>query len=405
MKYYAILEHWRNNEMKEWQKGIEREELLKLEEIWNPYNERCESPFIEMKKHKIAAAIDAGWYEYTKDFALQSRVLRAKSKVQMYTAYKTVPIATMQKGDRCIDRIAYTNPRSMVERLKAYDDENVFLFINEEIESDKSVAKEAGFKKIGIKVNTFSDISGLYFKDKLNGTTPPREFPELKALHEAEYGLLMKCKGVPNQSDLCNTIMERLDKMDLPFTNHYSNYNKGNNWSAIALRGYLPDFTFITKPEEIKNKDLLKLHNKNQDFRMQDTHLRAEFPEVETLLSYIPGIPHRIRFLKLAAHSEAGEKSAKGQGELQRHTDQVDPHSGIQDTNLMRFHYPLATNQGVTFTDWDCDGAIHEVHMGHGDLWYIDARKPHKAVNRGDTVRTHMVVDVEANDDVRALIC
>jgi uncharacterized RmlC-like cupin family protein len=43
--------------------------------------------------------------------------------------------------------------------------------------------------------------------------------------------------------------------------------------------------------------------------------------------------------------------------------------------------------------------------MGHGDLWYIDARKPHKAVNRGDTVRTHMVVDVEANDDVRALIC
>ena len=37
--------------MKDWQKGIELDELLKLEETWEGYNERCFSPFGEMKKH------------------------------------------------------------------------------------------------------------------------------------------------------------------------------------------------------------------------------------------------------------------------------------------------------------------------------------------------------------------
>ena len=45
--------------MKDWQKGIELEDLLDQEKIWKCYNERCLSPFLEMKKNKIAAAIDA----------------------------------------------------------------------------------------------------------------------------------------------------------------------------------------------------------------------------------------------------------------------------------------------------------------------------------------------------------
>ena len=44
--------------MKDWQKGIELDELLKLEKTWDGFNERCLSPFLEMKKNKIANSID-----------------------------------------------------------------------------------------------------------------------------------------------------------------------------------------------------------------------------------------------------------------------------------------------------------------------------------------------------------
>ena len=50
--------------MKDWQKGIELDELLKLEKTWENYNKRCLSPFLEMKKNKIAAAIDIDQYQY-----------------------------------------------------------------------------------------------------------------------------------------------------------------------------------------------------------------------------------------------------------------------------------------------------------------------------------------------------
>ena len=39
--------------MKDWQCGIELEDLLEHEKIWARYNEMCLSPFLEMKKHKI----------------------------------------------------------------------------------------------------------------------------------------------------------------------------------------------------------------------------------------------------------------------------------------------------------------------------------------------------------------
>ena len=39
-----------------------------------------------------------------------------------------------------------------------------------------------------------------------------------------------------------------------------------------------------------------------------------------------------------------------------------------------------------------------------GECWYLDVRKPHQAINDGTEMRTHLVVDIEANDEVRALI-
>ena len=377
--------------MKDWQKGIELDKLLSLEKTWEGYNKRCLSPFLEMKKNKIANAIYLDQYQFGHQWAIQSRVQKAKSKINMYTAYK-IPIATVEKGDRVVDRMACNDPEVVVRTMQRYN-EDTFFFINEEHNIDRFVASWAGFRKLGIKINTFGDIQGVYFKDRVEGAFGKREFPEKNMMHDAEYKVLTKAKLIPDEAPWCEIIKERLDGLDLSFTNHYSNYNKDKSWSAISLRGYSDDWRFITKPAEMSKK--WKKENEGVEFKLQDTMLRRHFPEVEDLLKHLPGKPHRIRFMNLTP----------GGGELERHTDQVDPDAGVQDEKLMRFHFPIVTNKDVIFNQWDWDAKLVEEHMKVGECWYIDVRKPHRAINGGIEIRTHLVVDIEANEKVRSLIC
>ena len=84
--------------MKDWQKGIELDDLLDQEKTWVDYNKRCLSPFLEMKKNKIAAAIDVDNYVCGDGWAVQSRVLKVRTKINMYSANK-IPNATKEKSD------------------------------------------------------------------------------------------------------------------------------------------------------------------------------------------------------------------------------------------------------------------------------------------------------------------
>ena len=379
--------------MKDWQKGIELDDLLDQEKTWVDYNKRCLSPFLEMKKNKIAAAIDVDNYVCGDGWAVQSRVLKVRTKINMYSAYK-IPIATIEKGDRVVDRMAFSQPSSgakIIRVLKDYD-EDTFLYLNEEYESDRMIAIAAGYRKLGIKINTFGDIQGVYFKDQPSFLGDRREFKEQNMMLPVEKLVLIKT-NIPDVSNICDIIAQRVEMMDYEFTNHYSNYNKDKSWSAISLRGYSPEWSFITKPAEMSKK--WKEENKDVEFKLQDTELRKMFPEVEELLRWLPGKPHRIRFMNLSP----------GGGELQRHTDQVDPDAGVNDLKLMRFHFPIVTNKDVIFNQWDWHAKLVEAHMRVGECWYLDVRKPHRAINGGTDMRTHLVVDVEANDEVRALIC
>ena len=376
--------------MKDWQCGIELDDLLDQEKIWARYNKVCLSPFLEQKKHRIASAIEREDYVCGLEWAVQSRLLKVKSTINMYTAYD-IPIATVEKGDRVVDKIVFNQPESIIEVLRSYT-EDTFLFIHEEVGVDRFVAKQAGYKKIGIKINTFGDIQGVYFKEFQPSVFGEREFPEQNMMLPVEKLVLIKT-NIPDVSNICDIIAQRLEVMDYEFTNHYSNYNKDKSWSAISLRGYTPDWAFITKPAEMGKK--WRWDNKDTEFKLQDTDIRKMFPEVEDILRWLPGRPHRIRFMNLAP----------GGGELQRHTDQVDPDAGVQDRKLMRFHFPIVTNKDVIFNQWDWHAELVEAHMKVGECWYLDVRKPHRAINSGTEMRTHLVVDVEANDEVRALIC
>ena len=376
--------------MKDWQKGILLEDLLEHEKIWTRYNEACLSPFLQMKKNHIAAAIDDDTYLCGHEWAIKSRILKVKSKINMYSAYD-IPIATVEKGDRVVDKIVFNQPEAIMNVLSSYT-EDTFLYIHEEVGVDRFVAKESGYKKVGIKINTFGDIQGVYFKEFQPSVFGHREFPEQNMMLPVEKLVLIKT-NIPDVSNICDIIAQRVEMMDYEFTNHYSNYNKDKSWSAISLRGYSPEWSFITKPAEMSKK--WKEENKDVEFKLQDTELRKMFPEVEELLRWLPGEPHRIRFMNLSP----------GGGELQRHTDQVDPDAGVNDLKLMRFHFPIVTNKDVIFNQWDWHAELVEAHMQVGECWYLDVRKPHRAINGGTDMRTHLVVDVVANDEVRALIC
>ena len=376
--------------MKDWQCGIELDDLLEQEKIWARYNKVCLSPFLEQKKHRIASAIEREDYVCGLEWAVQSRLLKVKSTINMYTAYD-IPIATMEKGDRVVDKIVFNQPEAIIDVLRSYT-EDTFLFIHEEVGVDRFVAKQARYRKLGIKINTFGDIQGVYFKEFQPSVFGEREFLEQNMMLPVEKLVLIKT-NLPDVSNICDILAQRLEMMDYKFTNHYSNYNKDKSWSAISLRGYTPDWAFITKPAEMGKK--WRWDNKDTEFKLQDTDIRKMFPEVEDILRWLPGKPHRIRFMNLAP----------GGGELQRHTDQVDPDAGVQDRKLMRFHFPIVTNKDVIFNQWDWHAELVEAHMKVGECWYLDVRKPHRAINDGTEMRTHLVVDIEANDEVRALIC
>ena len=188
------------------------------------------------------------------------------------------------------------------------------------------------------------------------------------------------------------SLIKAVEELDTEYTNHYSNYNKKKSWGALSLRGYTADPAFITKPVEMSKK--WQLEHIEEEFKMQDTRLRTALPQVEELLELFPGKLHRVRLMKLVPNG----------GELERHTDQVDPDSGVQNGKVMRFHFPLITNDNVVFTMWGVDGKPKSANMKVGECWYLDTRKPHQAINNGDSDRIHLVVDVEANDEVRELI-
>jgi hypothetical protein len=238
------------------------------------------------------------------------------------------------------------------------------------------LAEECGFCYVGPKITTYGEIYAIHYK----GT--PRTFPKIDP---AELLSIKKVEDVDHVK--ISKIYEKLNKLP-EFTNHYSNYNKGKSWGALSLRGYSSDPTFITKPIEMS--DEWKEQHKDNHYYLQDTALFDEFEEVRELLKPYGNKIHRVRFMRLKP----------GGGELERHTDQVDPDSGGSMGKLARIHFSIKTNDDVKFTVWDTKGNPQTIHMATGECWFLDTRKPHMAINAGNEERIHLVVDIETEKEL-----
>ncbi len=385
--------------MKEWQRGYELEYLKKITNYFSDYNEFSCSPLSEMNPNTIATALEKGHLEYLDDGndyssgSIESYIQTVKRDI---TVDGTIVIGTKEKGDRIIKRIS-GDVFPLVNKIESFT-EPCWLFIWEECVKSRNVVSflnqskisNGKFQKVGAKVSSFAEIQGVYFKD-VPGFFGEREHPFVPEYES--YGLkkLKLEKNYPMETALVG-IKDKLNTLP-EFTNHYSNYNSKGSWSAITLRGYSTDPAEVCKPAEM-NKKWKAEHPDWNTWTLQDTTLRAHFPEVDTLCDMIPGKKHRIRFMKLAS----------GGGELRRHTDQVDIESGLSDNMLARIHFPIMTNHKVIFNNWDWNGETDDINMKVGEAWYIDTRKPHRAINGGKNDRVHLVIDVEANEELRKLM-
>ena len=389
-EYEDNIKLMKEKEMKPWQKGFDLDYLKKLEKNFNSYNEYAQHELSKFKKNNIAEALSRDNIQLIGPALIHAEETKSKVNIWMFSG---VLLGTKYPGDLHIKHLGYTHEqdrKNIITTLSEdirYTTKNVWLYINEENPNDKDIAEKAGFKKVGAKYNSVADLIGVYFKDS-NSALEDRQHPHIPTYEK--YTLkpfdLDFTKIVPK-------LAKQLEEKSLEFTNHYSNYNKEKAWSAISLRGYSPDWRFITKPVEMNKK--WQEEHKDEKFELQDTELRKEFPLVEDILSSFKTEIHRVRFMNLKP----------GDGELERHTDQVDQDLGISNGRLMRVHIPIVTNSKVEFTSWGITGSKTIVNMEEGHCWYLDIRKPHRAINGGNSWRTHLVIDVVANEQVRGLLC
>lgn len=358
--------------MKPWQHGYELDYLKTLASKYSHYNSFTLSPFVQMKKNNIAESLHKGTLKILDDDTIiDVAVSKTSSPITMHGS--TV-IGKKQKGDVTFSKL--TGDKEKLGKFINDFKEDAWLYVWAEDHSMKSFAHELDFKKIGPKITTFGEMYNIYYRGS------NRDFP---TIDPAEFQSITKVDDV--NIELINRIAEKLNALPT-FTNHYSNYNKDKSWSALSLRGYTSDPAFITKPIEMSDK--WKEENADVEFSLQDTPLFEQFSEVRELIKPYGNKIHRVRLMRLKP----------GGGELERHTDQVDPDSGGSLGKLARLHYPIKTNKDVTFTVWHTDGTPRKVHMQKGECWFLDTRKPHMAINAGDEERIHLVIDIETEKDL-----
>jgi len=288
--------------------------------------------------------------------------------------------------EKLIERHIATPKKSKFFGATPDEDPITVVEIDNQLKRNRDVLTKMGFVCINNVITAFADLYGVWVK---GGNLAPIEKAQQLSLQRLD---------VPVQDT--SKIMEQIGKLNMDdFVNHYSNYNKGNTWRGVVIRGYGGMVDFIIKPQAMINS--WKKDNKEKlDWKVEDTPLRKVITEVEHFIKLLKKeIPRledekyieRVRILKLS----------KGEGELERHTDRADKEAGIGDGEWTRIHFPLQTNPDVKFTSWNYDGSKTTLRMGVGECWYLDMRKPHMAVNFGDLDRYHLIIDIQSQADVR----
>lgn len=384
-------------DMKAWQHGIELERLKSIAATYDHHNSFALSPFAQFKKNNIAEAIHKNELVLLDGASYWHKRANRQTPVTMF---QDVAIAHKMVGDLTIKHAIWTSDAGRFHLREAIKNHarshDIWLHVFEEDTASTLFAFELGFQKVGVKFTSFAEIIGIYFKPCTVGLFVGDALRMRKWPVQPSELLTIERLALPIETPpVAPAEIDFLLKSGA-FANHYSNYNKSKSWSAVALRGYSDDPACYIKPSEMPEK--WQIENSRKSWQLQWTKLADEFGGVRSfcaqLCDDVDTQIQRVRLMKLAP---AG-------GELQRHTDQVDKETGTRAGQFMRIHIPVATNDRVLFTTWNIHGDLEVTNMRVGEAWYLDTRKPHRAINGGDSDRVHLVIDVQSNDKLLALL-
>lgn len=322
--------------------------------------------------------------------ALVWRRVRQRRAIKDFTGRDA---ARMEPGDVQVERLGCLPGREGALRSLLRDflvaelepGQAAFIWAWTESEPLQKVIAPMPVEEVAVKIPASSELLSVYALATRGRRVEHEPLPERE-----HWGLRRLALDVPEE--LLRPAVAALD--DLPgWADHYSSYNKGHAWSALALRGFSDDPFFIVKPAEM-SKGWKRENPAALEAPVRDTPLRESLPELEPIIRLVPGEHQRVRLMRLEP----------GGGELTRHADITDPEAGTWQGRLLRIHIPLVSTPQVLFSSWTLKGEQYTRHMGVGEAWYLDTRKPHTAVNGGQTERIHLVVDAYSSPALLRLI-
>lgn len=383
--------------MKDWQCGIELD-LLKAYAL--PFKENykafCHGAFGCPKERDLASALAAHEVSFIRDgngFAAVAifSILKSGSSHADFSGREV----KIQRGDLFVRHLAFKPgaedaARKLLAHFLGAPVPAVWFELHEENAPVKGIALASGMEWVLTKVSAGSDVRGLY----VGGQAGKARIASAGAQDGAELpGIACLKQGWLSTREHGAALVE-IESFGTTWANHYSVYNKGGTWSALALRGYDPkDPLFIIKPGEM-SKEWKEQHAALLKAKPDWTPVIKHFPTLMKFVDRLPGTKDRVRLMRLAP----------GGGELTRHADITDRDAGVADGKLARLHIPIITNPKVWFQSWDARGQMRKLTMQEKGLYYLDQRKPHACKNEGKDERVHLVVDTQSGPEVRALI-
>lgn len=380
--------------MKPWQHGIDLSVLRDLQAPFKAVNKpHVYGAFGLTKERDLAAAHAEGRLIFTRDGdktvgAAMFRLLKSPGGVKDWTGTEV----RFPAGDLVVDDLAVLpdymgNLPNRLSRILARLKEGgrpIWVRAWEEVPDAVETLEMEGFRWISTQVTAGSEVRGIYLWCPNSETFVARPAPDH---HPAEFASLCRMSVQVQHHD--ELVREAAGVGE--WAQHYSSYNKGQSWTAVALRGYDPDDPeFIIKPSEM-SKTWKEENPERLTATPGWTRVSQALPFItawvedlaERLFDNGSDGLDRVRLMRLAS----------GGGELSRHADITDRDAGVADGKIARVHVPLVSDPSILFNSWDCRGHMREVHMEPGKVYYLDQRKPHRVKNPSGVDRIHLVID------------
>lgn len=243
--------------------------------------------------------------------------------------------------------------------------------------------KQQGYNLLGATISASSEMKGIFHRGE------PVEY----GAHELATATRIGVAGIDHFDEMVAEV-EGLTG----FRDDWPLYSDGS-WGALCLKGFYPeDPGRDMKPVEM-NKKWQAEHPEDMGRTCEWTQLAADCPAIMEFVTSVPwwAYMERVRLLQMSGRNGKG-------GSLGRHTDIADKAMGTKDGQIVRFHLPLVTDPAIQLHVWELDGTKRSLHLAAGELYYLDARKPHAVTNPTGVDRVHLVVDVVSSPEVREWI-